>query len=105
MTGGVGLGTRVLPVAWRRRAFWGFGIRWFPQILGRHWPWRSMPRDGRVVFVGLRRHYTLLAVNMGWPRLGFPVGSVFGGFLVGVAFAGVSCLGCHLIASWVEFLR
>ena len=52
----------------------GIGIRWFPLVLG--------------------RHYTLLDVNTGWPRLGFPVGSVSGvslsglplpGFLVGVA--------------------
>ena len=79
MTGGVGLGTRVLPVAWRRRAFWGIGIRWFPLVLG--------------------RHCKLLDVNRGWPRLGFPVGSVSGVFLL-----GFPCLGCHLVASWVEFL-
>ena len=33
---------------------------------------------GSLVSVGLRRHYMLLGVDTGWPRLGFPVGSVFG---------------------------
>ena len=57
-----------------------------------------------LVSAGLGRHYMLLGVNTGWPRLGFPVGWVFRGFPDWVAFVGVFCLGCHLVASWVEFL-
>ncbi len=74
-----------------RPAMLGVGLWRFPSVLG--------------------RHYTLLGVNTGWPRLGFPVGSVFGVFLPGLGFRGFLIglpllgflFGLPLVASWVEF--
>ena len=96
----------------------GDGLFWYWDSLvsvgfGAALAWRSMPQDGRVVSVGLRRHYTLLDVNRGWPRFGvsrwmgflggFLAGLGFWGFLVWVAFAGVFCLGCHWLPLGLNF--
>ena len=73
-----GLGWVCCPVAWLGQATGDFG---YP-----------------VVSIRLGRHYMLLGVNTGWPWLEFPVGWVFG-----VSFAGVFCLGCHWFPLWLDF--
>ena len=60
-----------------------FGMRGVALCLG--WQWAFWYP---VVSAGLGRHYTLLDVNRGWPRLGFSVGWVFGVFLIGLPLPG-----------------